>query len=30
MSLQVTNVLNRYRGDTDVSVWLKQAQLAKS
>ena len=30
MSLKVTNVLNRYRGEGDVSVWLKQAQLAKS
>ena len=30
MSLKVTDVLNRYRGEGDVSVWLKQAQLAKS
>ena len=30
MSLKVTDVLNRFNGDGDVSVWLKQAHLAKS
>ena len=30
MSLKVTDVLNRFTGDGDVSVWLKQAHLAKS
>ena len=30
ISLKVTEVLNRYRRERDVSVWLKQAQLAKS
>ena len=30
MSLKVTDVLNRFNGDGNVSVWLKQAHLAKS
>jgi len=30
MSLKVTDVLNRFNGNGDVSVWLKQAHLAKS
>ena len=30
MSLKVTDVLNRFNGDGDVSVWLKQVHLAKS
>ena len=30
MSLKVTDVLNRFNGDGDVSIWLKQAHLAKS
>ena len=30
MRLKVTDVLNRYRGEGDVSDWLRQAQLAKS
>ena len=30
MSLKVTNVLNRFNGDGDVSVWLKQAHLVKN
>ena len=29
MSLKVTDILNRFRGDSDVSVWHKQAHLAK-
>ena len=29
MSLKVTDVLNQFNGDGDVSVWLKQAHLAK-
>ena len=30
MSLRVTDVLNKYSGDGDMTVWLKQAHLAKS
>ena len=30
MSLRVTDVLNKYSGDGDVTVWLKQAHLAKN
>ena len=30
MSLRVTDVLNKYSGDGDVTVWLKQAHLAWS
>ena len=29
MCLKVTDVLNRYSGEGDVAVWLKQAHLAK-
>ena len=28
--MKVTDVLSRFRGDSDVSVWLKQAHLAES
>ena len=30
MSLKVTDILNRFNGNSDVLVWLKQAHLAKS
>ena len=30
MNLRVTDVLNKFSGDGDVTVWLKQAHLAKS
>ena len=30
MSLRVTDILNKYSGDGGVTVWLKQAHLAKS
>ena len=30
MSLRVTDVLDKYSGDGNVTVWLKQAHLAKS
>ena len=30
MSLRVTDALNKHSGDGDVTVWLKQAHLAKS
>ena len=29
MSLKITDVLNRFSGDTDVSIRLRQAQLTK-
>ena len=30
MNLKVTDVLNRFNGDGNISVWLKLAHLAKS
>ena len=30
MGLKVTDILNQFNGDSDVSIWLKQAHLTKS